>query len=71
MSSNRHHRCPRSEGGTMNWPVRGNCVKIDEDLHYKWHCFVAGRSSEQVMQLLNNLVLDPRYKVVRRKHFPR
>ena len=71
MSSNIHHRCPRSQGGTKRWPTKDNCVKIDEKLHYFWHCVVGNKTGDQIMVLMNNLLLDPRYKVVRRKHFSR
>jgi len=71
MSDNRHHRCPRSHGGKMNWPVRGNCVRIDKDLHYRWHCLVGNMTGEEIMSLLNNKLLDPRFKVTRLKHFPK
>jgi len=69
MSCNRHHRCPRSQGGTKRWP-KGNYVKIDANLHYRWHCLVGNKTGEQIMQLLNSLLLDPRFKVVRLKHPP-
>jgi hypothetical protein len=65
MSSNRHHRCPRSHGGTKNKPVRGNCVKVDKDKHHFWHCLFDNLPGEQVMNELNTKWLDPRFKVVR------
>jgi hypothetical protein len=65
MSGNRHHRCPRSQGGSKNKPVKGNCVVVDAIKHYFWHCLFGNMTGEQIAHELNTKWLDPRFKVVR------
>ena len=66
MSRNLHHRCPRSRGGTKNFP-EGNCVRVNARRHYLWHCLFGNMTGESIAQDINTNWLDPRFKVVYRK----
>lgn len=63
MSSNIHHRRPRSKGGTTRWP-RGNCVKVVARRHYFWHCLFGNMSGESIIEEINRLWIDPTCKIV-------
>ena len=63
MSSNRHHRRPRSQGGTRHKP-KGNCVRVDSRLHYYWHCIFGNMTGDRVAHELNTKWLDPAFKVI-------
>lgn len=63
MSSNWHHRKPRSLGGKTN---KKNCVRVNKKRHYFWHCLFGNMSGEEIMADINNFWLDPRFKVVPR-----
>ena len=63
MSSNRHHRLPRSRGGETN---KHNCVRVDEKRHYYWHCLFQNMTGAEIMQDINTNWIDPKFKVVPR-----
>jgi hypothetical protein len=63
MSTNIHHRKPRSRGGKTN---KYNCVKVDAERHYYWHRLFQNMSGDQIMIEINSIWLDPAYKVVHR-----
>ncbi len=63
MSSNNHHRRPRSQGGTTNKP-KNNKVRVDEGKHYFWHCLFGNKTGEEIARELNSMWLDPVYRVV-------
>ena len=63
MSSNHHHRRPRSRGGSRH---NGNYVKVDAERHHYWHCLFGNMTGEEIMREINTLWLDPRFKVVPR-----
>ncbi len=63
MSSNRHHRRPRSQGGSTNRP-KNNVVLVDEKLHYFWHGLFSNMTGDQIAIELNTKWLDPAFKVV-------
>ena len=65
MSSNRHHRRPRSQGGTTNKP-KGNCVRVDVNKHHFWHSLFDNKPGHLVAKELNTMWLDPAFIVVRR-----
>jgi hypothetical protein len=69
VSSNRHHRRPRSQGGTRHYP-KGNYVKVDEKKHYFWHCLFGNMTGEQIANELNRSWLDPDFVTSRRRHVP-
>ena len=63
MSTNRHHKRPRSRGGKSD---KYNCVKVDADKHYFWHRLFGNMSGDEIMMEINSIWLDGRYKVVHR-----
>lgn len=63
MSSDRHHRKPRSLGGKS----RGhNFVRVDEKRHHIWHMLFDNWSGDKIARELNTMWLDPDYLVVHR-----
>lgn len=63
MSSNWHHKRPRSRGGKTS---HNNCVRVDKKRHYWWHCLFSNMSGEEIMADINTNWLDSRFKVVPR-----
>ena len=63
MSSNRHHKKCRSNGGNTS---NRNCVRVDAKRHYFWHALFGNMTGEEIAQEINKLWLDGDYKVVRR-----
>jgi hypothetical protein len=61
MSSNRHHRKPRSLGGETN---RHNCVMVNARRHYFWHQLFGNMNGWEIAREINTLWLDPEFKVV-------
>jgi hypothetical protein len=66
MSSNRHHRLPRSRGGGSD---RRNCVKVDAKRHHYWHCLFGNMTGEEIMSDINTNWLDTRFKVIYNKEW--
>ena len=60
MSSNRHHRKPRSRGGNGG----GNVVRVDARRHYFWHALFGNMNGDEIAQDINQFWLDPSFKVV-------
>lgn len=58
-----HHRLPRSRGGTDFFP-EGNLVRVNKVRHANWHRLWADRSLEEIVDEMNELWIDPRYKLV-------
>lgn len=65
MSRNNHHRHPRSQGGTKNWPP-GNYVRINARKHHLWHCLFENMTADAIMEYFNSKLIDPRFKLVKR-----
>jgi hypothetical protein len=59
MSSNRHHKLPRSRGGGLG----RNCVRVDQKRHYFWHCLFGNMTGEEIAEEVNRCWLDPRFKL--------
>ena len=62
MSSNRHHKRPRSRGGKGG----NNVVRVDSLRHYFWHSLFGNMTGYEIMQDINRNWLDNRYKVIQR-----
>ena len=59
-----HHRLPRVQGGTRKSPT-GNIVKVDARRHEAWHTlFSSYMTTYQIAKELNDLWIDPRYRLV-------
>lgn len=63
MSSNRHHKCPRSRGGDSS---RRNLSRINSNRHYLWHQLFQNMTGDEIMQDFNCNFIDQRFKIVRR-----
>lgn len=61
MSSNRHHKKPRSLGGGTN---HRNCVRVDTKRHYFWHQLFGNMNGWEIAREINHFWLDPDFKVV-------
>ena len=59
----RHHRLPRSRGGTDTFPPR-NVVNIEQDIHRAWHRVVTNMTAQEVAKMLSDHLIDPRYYLV-------
>ena len=59
----RHHRLPRSRGGTDTFPP-GNIVTIEREVHRAWHKVVGNMTAEEVAAMLTDHLIDPRYYLV-------
>jgi hypothetical protein len=57
-----HHRLPQSKGGTDYYP-EGNLVRVNKVKHAHWHALFANRDLEDIVDELNNLWIDPRFKL--------
>jgi hypothetical protein len=60
----RHHRKPRSLGGTRS---RENISRIPAKKHTAWHILFQNFSAEQIAEEINRLYLDPDYELVLRR----
>jgi hypothetical protein len=58
----RHHRLPRSLGGTNTHPP-GNVKKICTRKHQSWHHLVGNLSVHQIAEVLSDYI-DPRFRLV-------
>ena len=62
----RHHRLPRSIGGTDD---ERNISLVPRYLHEAWHSLFSNHSSETIAAIINERWLDPDYRfVVERKN---
>jgi hypothetical protein len=61
MSSDKHHRRPRSLGGKSN---KRNRVRVDENRHHFWHCLFQNMPGDQIARELNTMWLDSDYITV-------
>ena len=60
----KHHRNPRSRGGTSN--VK-NISLVDYDDHVAWHKLFDNYSPETICRMINDVWLDPRYEFIVQK----
>ena len=57
-----HHRLPQSKGGTDTFP-HNNLVEVSVTRHRHWHAIFANRDLESIVRELNNVWIDPRFKL--------
>lgn len=57
-----HHRLPQSKGGTDYHPL-GNLVRVNKVRHAHWHALFADRDLRSIVEELNSVWIDPRYKL--------
>lgn len=59
-----HHRLSQALGGTDEFPC-GNLVRVSKSRHAHWHALFSGnRSLESIVDELNKVWIDTRYKLV-------
>lgn len=56
----RHHRKCKSNGGT---DLPTNISMVPESHHRAWHILFGNKGVEQIVELLNDVWVDPYYKV--------
>lgn len=57
----RHHRLPRSRGGSNSPP---NISIVEKDLHRAWHRLVGNMNAEETAAMLTDTWIDPNYYLV-------
>ncbi len=60
MENSRHHRKPRSIGGSNEPP---NTVKVPHHKHEAWHILFKNMTAQQIFEEINNIWIDPDYKI--------
>jgi hypothetical protein len=55
-----HHRRPRSRGGTND---QSNISLVTDTQHRAWHTLFGNLEPEQVVERINNIWLDPSYRI--------
>ena len=63
MSSNWHHKKPRSLGGGSG---RDNRKLVNVERHHLWHQMFSNMSADEIMQDFNEYWIDPRFMIVPR-----
>jgi hypothetical protein len=58
-----HHRLPISRGGSDTFP-RGNTIEVCRSKHQAWHTLFDSWPLERVVVELNNVYIDPRFRLV-------
>jgi len=56
----RHHRLPQSKGGT---DLPTNISMVPRKKHEAWHTLFENKSVEEIVELLNDIWIDPYYKI--------
>jgi len=59
----RHHRLPRSRGGTNNHP-KHNIVLVSRVLHRAWHSLFANMTAPEVASAITDCWISPDYYLV-------
>ena len=54
----RHHRLPQSKGGT---DLPTNISMVPRKQHEAWHTLFENKSAEQIIELINDVWIDPYY----------
>lgn len=57
----KHHRRPKSRGGSNNHP---NCVVVPRDRHKLWHLMWHNYTVEEIKTELETLWLDPDWTII-------
>jgi ribosomal protein L9 len=58
-----HHRLGQSNGGTDTFP-ENNVILVPRRKHQKFHALFGSMTVEQIVAELNEVWIDPRYKLV-------
>ena len=64
--TNIHHRLPRSQGGTDDFPSfgkYGNIIRVDIDDHIAYHRLFANHTVDKVAEIISRWV-DPRFQII-------
>lgn len=56
----RHHRLPKSKGGT---DLPANISMVTATKHQAWHTLFDNKSVEEIVELLNDVWIDPYYTI--------
>lgn len=69
MNIDKHHRLPRSKGGSNS---NSNISLVRKDLHVAYHKLFGNATPDEVADILNKVWIDPAYKLVavRRTRIP-
>lgn len=59
----RHHRLPRSRGGTDTYP-ENNVILVQQNMHRAWHLLVGNMEAPEIADMLNDNWIDPSYYLV-------
>jgi hypothetical protein len=60
MEYSRHHRHPKSQGGS-NFPP--NTIKVPHKKHEAWHVLFGTKTPQEIVDDLNNIWFYPDYEV--------
>ena len=61
MNIDKHHRLPRSKGGSNS---NSNISLVRKDLHVAYHKLFGNATPEEVAEILNKVWIGPAYKLV-------
>lgn len=69
MNIDKHHRLPRSRGGSNR---NSNISLVRKDLHVAYHRLFGNATPDEIVEILNRVWIDPAYKLVavRRNRVP-
>jgi len=69
MNIDKHHRLPRSRGGSNR---NSNISLVRKDLHVAYHRLFGNATPDEIVEILNKVWIDPAYKLVavRRNRVP-
>jgi len=69
MNIDKHHRLPRSRGGSNR---NSNISLVRKDLHVAYHKLFGNDTPDEIVEILNKVWIDPAYKLVavRRNRVP-
>lgn len=69
MNIDKHHRLPRSRGGSNR---NSNISLVRKDLHVAYHKLFGNATPDEIVEILNRVWIDPAYKLVavRRNRVP-
>lgn len=68
MKLSRHHRKPRSLGGSNR---ASNISEVPEHMHRAWHLLFGNKTPEEIASVINHTWLDPDWQMlaVRKSYF--
>lgn len=66
--TSRHHRCPKSRGGSNEPP---NTIKVPHKKHEAWHVLFGNKLPEEIVKDLNEIWFYPDYEItITRRKIP-